>query len=137
MKLDHVGLNVANLAAQAAWYGKAFGLRETGRFEVPPLNLRGLFMTNDDGLTIELLEREGSQGGQQAQTQAQALLTRGYGHICVRVADVQALHDKLLALGGRQAMPVGPSPEPGVTFSFVADPEGNLIEIIDRKGAIA
>lgn len=137
MKLDHVGISVANLAAQAAWYGEAFGLRETGHFEVAPLNLRGLFMTNDDGITIELLQREGSTGGQTAATQAEALLTRGYGHICVRVADVQAVNDKLIALGGRQAMPVGASPEPGVTFSFVADPEGNLIEIIDRKGPIA
>lgn len=137
MKLDHIGLNVADLEAQAAWYGKAFDLRETGQFAVPPLNLRGLFMTNDDGLTIELLERQGATGGQTATTQAEALLTRGYGHICVRVADVRALNDKLIALGGKQAMPVGPSPEPGVTFSFVADPEGNLIEIIDRKGAIA
>jgi catechol 2,3-dioxygenase-like lactoylglutathione lyase family enzyme len=137
MKFDHVGLSVANLAAQAAWYGKAFDLRETGRFEVPPLQLLGLFMTNDDSITIELLERQGSQPGLQAATQAEALLTRGYGHICVRVDNVQEVNDKLIALGGRQAMPVGPSPEPGVTFSFVADPEGNLIEIIDRKGSIA
>ncbi len=137
MKFDHVGLSVANLAAQAAWYGKAFDLRETGHFEVPPLQLRGLFMTNDDSITIELLERQGSQPGLQAATQAEALLTRGYGHICVRVDNVQEVNDKLIALGGRQAMPVGPSPEPGVTFSFVADLEGNLIEIIDRKGSIA
>jgi catechol 2,3-dioxygenase-like lactoylglutathione lyase family enzyme len=94
-------------------------------------------MTNDDGLTIELLERQGATGGQTATTQVEALLTRGYGHICLRVANVAALNDKLIALGAKQAMPVGPSPEPGVTFSFVADPEGNLIEIIDRKGPIA
>jgi glyoxylase I family protein len=36
-----------------------------------------------------------------------------------------------------QIMPVQESPEPGVTMAYVADPEGNLIEIIDRKGAVS
>jgi catechol 2,3-dioxygenase-like lactoylglutathione lyase family enzyme len=29
-------------------------------------------------------------------------------------------------------MPPGPSPEPGVRMAFVADPEGNLIELLHR-----
>jgi hypothetical protein len=28
------------------------------------------------------------------------------------------------------------APEPGVRVSFVADPEGNLIELLDRTGPV-
>ena len=30
-------------------------------------------------------------------------------------------------------MPPQPSPEPGVRMSFLADPEGNLIELVERE----
>jgi glyoxylase I family protein len=33
-------------------------------------------------------------------------------------------------------MPPQASPEPGVRMSFVSDPEGNLIELLDRAGAV-
>ena len=32
-------------------------------------------------------------------------------------------------------MPPSPSPEPGVRIAFVADPEGNLIELVDRTAS--
>ncbi len=35
----------------------------------------------------------------------------------------------------RPVMPPGPSPEAGVRMAFVADPEGNLIELLHRPGA--
>jgi lactoylglutathione lyase len=136
MHIDHVGLNVANLDAAAEWYAKAFGFHSAKPFTVEPLNLRGLFMTNDDGVGIELLERAGSQPGLQAESVPEALLTRGFSHLCFRVAEVQPVHDHLLAIGAKEIMSVRPAPEPGVIMSYVADPEGNLIEIIDRKDAV-
>ena len=136
MHIDHVGLNVANLEAQAAWYAKAFNLHTAKPFEVEPLNLRGLFLTNDDGFAIELLERAGSEPGLQAESVPEALLTRGFSHLCFRVAEVQPVHEHLLAIGAKEIMSVRPAPEPGVIMSYVADPEGNLIEIIDRKDAV-
>jgi hypothetical protein len=30
-------------------------------------------------------------------------------------------------------MPLGPSPEAGVLMAFVADPEGNLVELLHRS----
>ena len=44
-----------------------------------------------------------------------------------------ATYDGLLAAGAASRMPPGPSPEPGVRIAFVADPEGNLIELLDRS----
>jgi lactoylglutathione lyase len=132
MHFDHVGLSVADLDRQVAWYCEAFDLTESSPFEVPALGVRGTFVTGKLGVAIELLEREGSAPGIQAADQAEALLTRGYGHICLRVENVDVLHSRLLAAGAVERMPPQASPEPGVRMSFVADPEGNLIELLDR-----
>jgi catechol 2,3-dioxygenase-like lactoylglutathione lyase family enzyme len=133
---DHVGLSVADLDAQVEWYCAAFGLVVASPFEVPPLSLRGAFVVGAGGIAIELLEREGSVDGLRAADQAEALLTRGYGHICLRVENVDEVHARLIAVGAAERMPPQAAPEPGVRMSFVADPEGNLIELIDRAGAV-
>jgi catechol 2,3-dioxygenase-like lactoylglutathione lyase family enzyme len=132
--LDHVGLSVGDLDAQSRWYAEAFSLAPTGFFEIPPLGLRGVFLVGAEpgGLTLELLERDGSQAQPVARDQAESLLTRGIRHLCVRVTDVDAAHARLIGLGAETRMPPQASPEPGVRMCFVADPEGNLIEVIDR-----
>ena len=136
MQLDHVGLSVADLDRQAAWYCRTFGLTTATPFEIAALRLRGIFVVGADGLAIELLERAGSQAGLQAPDTATALLTRGYGHICLRVADLDSVHAAALTHGADERMPPQPSPEPGVRMSFLADPEGNLIELLDRVGPV-
>ena len=133
MQFDHIGLSVGDLDAQVAWYSEGFGLRQANPFEIPPLGIRGSFLVGEGGFALEILEREGSAPGLQAPDQATALLTRGYGHICLRVEDVDATFARLLALGAGIRMSPQPAPEPGVRMCFVSDPEGNLIELIDRK----
>jgi lactoylglutathione lyase len=133
MYLDHVGLSVADLDAQTAWYSRAFDLAEALPFEIAALGLRGVFLVGPGGLALELLERQGSKPGPRATDQAAALLTQGFGHICLRVDDVDALHRALLAAGAEQRMEPQAAPEPGVRMSFVSDPEGNLIELVDRR----
>lgn len=134
--LDHVGLTVADLDAQVRWYKAALNLRLSNAFHIEKLQIRAAFLSSEDGLVLELLERAGSSPGLQASSPAEALLTRGYGHICLRVQDTDAFHARLLAAGAQERMAPQPSPEPGVRMSFVADPEGNLIELLDRKGSI-
>ena len=41
--------------------------------------------------------------------------------------------ERLVALSARAVMNPRPSPEPGVRMAFVADPEGNLLELLDRS----
>lgn len=136
MHLDHVGLSVADLDAQSAWYVHTFGLRASTPFEIAPLGLRGVFVVGDEGFALELLERAGSRPGPRPRDSAEALLTQGYGHICLRVTDVDATHAGALANGALERMAPQGSPEPGVRMSFLADPEGNLIELLDRRGAV-
>ena len=134
--LDHIGLAVANLDAQAEWYARALGLTRVGRFEVEALRLRGEFLSHEQGWAIELLERADAGGGLRAPDPMTALLTLGYGHICIRVPDVAASYAVIVAAGGAERLSPRESPEPGVQFAFVADPEGNLIELLDRPGPV-
>lgn len=135
-KLDHVGVSVANLDAMVDWYANALNLEKRWKFEVPHVNLTGQFLVSEDGWAIELLHREGSGGGLKAPDPMTANLTHGYGHLCLRVKDVDEMFEQLTAFGAQERLSPRPSPEPGVRFAWVADPEGNLIELHDRKGPI-
>jgi glyoxylase I family protein len=37
-----------------------------------------------------------------------------------------------VAAGACEKVSPRPSPEPGVRFAFLADPEGNLVELVER-----
>lgn len=134
LALDHVGLAVADLSAQSAWYQRALGLTPVNPFSIDALGLSGVFLVDATGWSIELLHRVGGAPGPRATDAPDAALIHGYGHLCLRVDDVDGLHDRLVGAGGTSAMTPQDAPEPGVRMAFVCDPEGNLIELIDRKG---
>ena len=129
---DHVGLTVGDLDAAVDWYGRALELCEEFRFELPAFGFRAVMMIGATRYRIELIERAGSRPGPRPANPVDAALTRGYGHICLDVEDVDVAYAKLLAVGAEDRMSPRPSPEPGVRMAFVADPEGNLIELLDR-----
>ena len=133
---DHIGLSVGDLDAQSRWYEGALGMTTTGAFEIPPVGLRGVFLVAESGLVIELLERAGSTRRPPVSSPPEALLTQGWGHICLRVDSVDDAFAGLVAAGAVVVTEPGPSPEPGVRFAFVTDPEGNLIELLDRAHAV-
>ena len=134
-RLDHVGLAVADLGAAAAWYCDVFGL-------VPELSLRvdaidlsiEMLIHPRFGYRVELLHRPGTGPGADGQPThpAAAALRAGFGHVAFGVADLDGAFDRAVARGARPVMPPCPAPEPGVRMAFVADPEGNLVELLDR-----
>ncbi|MEN3279060.1 MAG: lactoylglutathione lyase [Solirubrobacteraceae bacterium] len=128
---DHVGVSVGDLDRAQAWYERALSLRTEVRFELP--EGRGAMLESQDGYRIELLEHPASTAGLNAADPGTALLTRGYGHFALTVPDLDALYDHLLGVGAAGVWAPGPSPEPGVRMAFVHDPEGNLIELLERS----
>jgi glyoxylase I family protein len=136
MRLDHVGLNVSDLDAAEAWYGKAFRMRRELALRIDPIDLDIVMLIGDEfGNRLELLHRNGSSPGLRAENPAVAALTEGYGHIAFDVTDLDGEHSRLRDLGAREVMPPQPSPEPGVRMSYLADPEGNLVELVERDPA--
>jgi glyoxylase I family protein len=61
---------------------------------------------------------------------------QGFGHIALRVDDVDALHDRLVDLGATSVMSPRPAPVSDSRMAYVADPEGNFIELLTRKGPV-
>ncbi|WP_181806419.1 VOC family protein [Streptomyces shenzhenensis] len=131
-RLDHVGLNVRDLAAQLVWYRTAFGLKTVFEFHLDGPGLTGVVLEHPHGWRLELLARPGSAPGLRAPDPVTAVLTEGYGHFAVTTPELDPVYAALTALGAGEVLAPGPSPEPGVRMAWVKDPEGNLIELIER-----
>jgi catechol 2,3-dioxygenase-like lactoylglutathione lyase family enzyme len=114
------------------WYVAALGLEVEFEFALTEFGFSGAMLRSPDGYRVELLHREGNVPGIAVDRPMDAALTRGLGHLALTVDDLATTHASLLALGATERMPPSPSPEPGVRISFVSDPEGNLIELLDR-----
>jgi lactoylglutathione lyase len=137
-RLDHAGLAVADLGAAAAWFCDVFGLVPELTLKVDAIDLSIEMLIHPAfGYRIELLHRPGTGSGDpggKLANPAGAALRAGYGHVAFDVTDLDGAWDRAVARGARPVMPPGPSPEPGVRMAFVADPEGNLIELLHRPG---
>jgi glyoxylase I family protein len=132
-RLDHVGLSVRDLAAAEAWYCAAFGYVRELALRVDPIDLDIIMLINSGRSgRLELLHRPGSAPGLRPADPAEAALSESFGHIAFDVPDLDAAYERLVGLGARPVMTPRPSPEPGVRMAFVADPEGNLIELLSR-----
>lgn len=108
-----LSLVVTDLERHRDFYGRILGL---------PEQQRGLF---DAGISqLELSE------GSAAEDPVQR--ARGYRYITLQVFDVKRVHAGILAAGGREGM--APVKLGDVAhISFVRDPDGNWIEISQRK----
>ncbi len=64
-----------------------------------------------------------------------ALVGPGLRYFTVQVRDCGAEHDRVLAAGGNEGSPVMPGPAGGPTVAlfFIRDPDGNWIEVVQRK----
>ncbi|MCL8017239.1 VOC family protein [Streptomyces sp. AS02] len=132
-RLDHIGVNVRDLAAQTDWYSGAFGMRTVFEFHLDGPGLTGVVLEHPHGWRVELLTRSGSTPGLRAPDPVAAVLTRGYGHFAVTTPELELLYATLVAHGAGEVMKPGDSPEPGVRMAWVSDPEGNLIELIEKN----
>jgi lactoylglutathione lyase len=132
-RLDHAGLTVADLDAATRWYGEALGYEVELRLRVDAIDLDIVMLRHTGhGDRLELLSRPGSAPGPRHAGPAEAALVEAYGHVAFDVTDLDATFGRLVALGARPVVPPGPSPEAGVRMAFVADPEGNLVELLSR-----
>ncbi len=109
---------------EADWLARATGV-EGARLRGVHLRLPGY---DEQGPTLEIFQYDSSlprAGGPAANR-------LGLGHIAFAVDDVSQAHARVLAAGGRE---VGETVHAtidgvgGITFVYVADPEGNIIEL--------
>ena len=129
--LDHAGLSVGDLDAACRFFERAFGFELELAFDLPG-SIRGAMLRLESGGRLELFEHPDPATGLTAGSPLEALATRGYGHFAVSAPDIEALYRRALDEGATDKVSPRPSPEPGVRFAFLADPEGNLVELVER-----
>lgn len=128
--VDHVGLSVADLDAQRAFYGRALGLTEAEEeLNLPKAGVRTAILRNADGLKLELIERSGSLPQEFADAYDGAGV-QGFFHWALHVQDLVAAFGELLGAGASEVSAPGPAARAGARFAYVKDPEGNLLELI-------
>jgi len=142
-RIDHVALSVGDLEAQCRFYSQALGLQEEGRLDQPGAGLRTVLLGATDGPSIELVARAGSRprsgcgDGGPAQFVEAAATTRGFFQWALAVDDLEATLDRLIAAGATNSTGILAARRPGIRFASINDPEGNMIELMERRVARA
>jgi catechol 2,3-dioxygenase-like lactoylglutathione lyase family enzyme len=125
--VDHPAISCHNVDAQADWYCRNFGMKmmiHDGK--KPPSVLIGF---EDGGGMIELMPVK-NPGPQPAETPR---FQPGLRHLALRVSDFKEAYRLLKEL----KVPFLFEPAPGVGGDMVVsfrDPEGNELQIVERKG---
>lgn len=133
---DHVGVTVLDLERATAWYCETFGLEREFATRIDAIDLDIEMLRNPThGYRVELLHRASTRSGSRPANPAEAALIAGLGHIAFGVDHLENSFARAVAAGARPVMEPCPSPEPGVRMAFVADPEGNLVELLQRSAA--
>jgi catechol 2,3-dioxygenase-like lactoylglutathione lyase family enzyme len=108
-----VELTVSDLAAHRRFYGEVLGL---------PAHDHHTFLCGAS--QIRLIEGEAARDPEQR--------APGYRYLTLQVYDVHAAHGAILAQGGREGRPPVRLGDVA-SISFVRDPDGNWIEVSQRK----
>lgn len=135
VRFHHVSLSVADLAAQEAWYGTAFGLVHVDeRLEMPESGVRTVVLSDATGLRVEFVQRPGSSPVAPADPFA-ATAVQTFTHLALQVLDLEAEFARLTGECAAVAVsPPGPGATEGLRYAYIADPEGNLLELIEVSG---
>lgn len=120
--LDHVMMRVEDLDASLAWYGDHLGYEEVGRWEADTFT--NVFLqapdAHEEGALLELTYNHDGRSYDMGDA---------WGHIAVRVEDVESAYQELLDSGVEQYR----DPEScGGSYAFVRDPDGHEVEIVER-----
>jgi catechol 2,3-dioxygenase-like lactoylglutathione lyase family enzyme len=132
MRFDHVGISVASLEVSRRFYGEVLGFRTLeDSFALPAHDITGLILRNAEGVRIELFERKGSKPGRVGHP-TEGALTHGYFQFALGVADIDATFARVVAAGATPVLSPRVAPDGRALFAFIADPDGNLVEFLQR-----
>ena len=133
MVIDHAGTSVADLARAQRFYADVFGfVIVEDEFALADHGLRGVVLRNRVGARVELFEKAGSTAMRATDPIAGAAL-HGWFQLAFATPDVPGQYARVTAAGATPVKPPFIAPDGRTTVAFVADPDGNLIELIERS----
>lgn len=134
MKAHHVGFRVSDLDAALAWYSDKLDLRVTGQSEANGMTFTQLAMPNDDEFSLELLH--GPNAAPRADVSNDlvgGLSVPGFNHVGLRVEDAQGIVAELKRRDVTILLEPFDNTELQLRVAFIADPWGNVIELIEPR----
>ena len=125
MRFVHVATRTKDLDAAIAFYEK-LGLVCQRKRELTKNKATLAFMSRPEGdFAIELVYNWGKDDGYESGDR--------FGHFAFDVEDLDKVYARLMAAGGGEVgRPPAPLQGEGPRIAFVADPDGNWIELIER-----
>jgi len=119
--LDHTMMRVEDLDESLDWYTTHLDYEEKGRWEAETFTnvFLGPEDVHEDGALLELTYNHDGRS---------YTMGDGWGHIAVRVEDVEEAYYELMDEGVEDYRP--PEENPG--YAFVKDPDGHEVEIVER-----
>ena len=121
MHAHHLALLTPDLPRLEAFYTQALGLAVALRWDE-----LGIVFLDAGGIQLELCRIDGAGAPPHA-------LDEGVGlnHVAFGVARLDATYAELLAHGARPVSP--PQQYRSLRIAFLADPDGNVIELVEEK----
>lgn len=123
----HSMIRVLEEARSVDFYSKAFGLDIAERLDFDTFTL--IYLSNAESeFELELTVNKGREEAYELGT--------GYGHLAVSVADLDAEHGRITALGLNPGKIVEFNRDGALLarFFFITDPDGYKIEVLQRHG---
>lgn len=124
----HTMIRVKDLKKSLDFYTRLLGMQELRNKDFPSGEFTLAFVGYGDEATQTVIELTHNWGQEEPYT-----LGDGFGHFAIGVADVSGACDFLAGEGVEIPRPAGPMKHGGSVIAFIKDPDGYLIELVERK----
>jgi lactoylglutathione lyase len=126
MRIAHTMIRVTDLDVSVGFYRDCLGMQELRRTDYPEGRFTLVFMgygAKDDTATIELTYNYDTHRYD---------LGNAFGHIAIEVADAYKVCAEVLQKGGQVPRPAGPMQHGTTVIAFIKDPDGYMIELVQK-----
>lgn len=129
MRLLHTMLRVGNLQTSINFYQQVLDMKLLRQSENAEYKYTLAFLGYGDELDTTVIELTYNWGTENYD------LGNAYGHIAIETDDIYKTCEKIKSLGGVITREPGPVKGGTTIIAFVKDPDGYMIELIDKKDA--
>lgn len=129
MRLLHTMLRVGDLQKSLDFYQNVLGMKLLRQSENKEYEYTLAFLGYGDESDTTVLELTYNWRTSEYE------LGNAYGHIAIEADDIYQTCDKIKSLGGQITREPGPVKGGSTVIAFVKDPDGYMIELINKKDA--
>lgn len=124
-----MGLSVADIDKETAWYTDMLGFKVAKELAMGQGGGKLRFLENGNE-RIEMVYTPGSKPGEQRPLPPNSTI-QGWVQLTMEVPDLDAARAALTAKGVKLEA-ITPIPPLGIRIMFMRDPEGNLVELVQK-----